>query len=93
VWLEVYALGALGLAWLVYWWHYRVLASVGGAVGGTMGINLLAKYYFERLRPNFYHQIGFETPTLLTYPSFPSGHPMASLALAGARSNAGPRAG
>lgn len=84
VWLGVYALVALGLVWLAYRRRYRALVFVVGAVGGTMGINLLAKYHFERLRPDFYHQICFETPTLLTDPSFPSGHTMASLALASA---------
>lgn len=84
VWLAVYALTALGLGWLAYRHRYRALVFVVGAVGGTMGINLLAKYHFERLRPNFYQQICFETPTLLTDPSFPSGHTMASLALASA---------
>jgi undecaprenyl-diphosphatase len=84
VWLGIYALVALGLGWLGYRRRHRALAFVVGAVGGTMGINLLAKYHFERLRPNFFHQVCFETPTLLTDPSFPSGHTMASLALAGA---------
>ncbi|QKG57539.1 phosphatase PAP2 family protein [Hymenobacter sp. BRD128] len=82
VWLGGYVLLVLVLGWLAYRRRYRALAFVVGAEGGTMAINLLAKYRFERLRPNFYHQICFETPTLLTDPSFPSGHTMASLALA-----------
>ena len=43
-----------------------------------------AKYHFERLRPDFYHQVCGEALRQLPDPSFPSGHVMASLALASA---------
>ncbi|GAA4503495.1 phosphatase PAP2 family protein [Hymenobacter ginsengisoli] len=82
VWLTGYGLVALVLGWLAYRRRYRALIFAVGAVGGTMAINLLAKYHFERLRPAFYNQVCFETPTQLTDPSFPSGHTMASLAMA-----------
>ncbi|GAB3635996.1 phosphatase PAP2 family protein [Hymenobacter arcticus] len=82
VWWAVYGLAALGAAWLLRQRRYHALVFAAGAVGGTMALNLLAKYYFDRLRPNFYHQVCFEAPTMLPDPSFPSGHTMASLALA-----------
>lgn len=82
VWLGVYALAALGAWQLLRRRRYRKLLFAVGAVGGTMAFNLLAKYHFERLRPDFYHQICRETVQQLTDPSFPSGHTMASVALA-----------
>ena len=82
VWWAVYGLAALGGGWLLRQRRYRALAFAAGAVGGTMALNLLAKYYFDRLRPDFYQQVCFEAPTILPDPSFPSGHTMASLALA-----------
>lgn len=83
VWLSVYALAALGIWGLVQQRRYRALAFSVGAVGGTMALNLLAKYHFDRLRPDFYQQVCFADPVHLPDPSFPSGHAMASLALAG----------
>jgi membrane-associated phospholipid phosphatase len=82
VWLTVYALGALGLWQLVRHRRYRALGFSVGAVGGTMALNLLAKYHFDRLRPDFYYQVCSAPPLQLPDPSFPSGHAMASLALA-----------
>ena len=82
VWLSVYALGACGLGWGLYRRRYREVGFAVGAVGGTMAFNLLAKYHFERLRPDFYHQVCGEVLRQLPDPSFPSGHVMASLALA-----------
>lgn len=82
VWLGVYALAALGTGHLVRKRRYRALVFSVGAVGGTMTFNLLAKYHFDRLRPDFYHQICHEAVQQLTDPSFPSGHTMASVALA-----------
>lgn len=82
VWLSVYGLGALAVAWLLWRRRYHRLLFTVGAVGGTMALNLLAKYHFERLRPDFYHQVCFASPVPLPDPSFPSGHTMASLALA-----------
>nr|GFC15800.1 hypothetical protein [Tanacetum cinerariifolium] len=58
VWLSVYALGIYGLGWGLYRRRYREVGFAVGAVGGTMAFNLLAKYHFERLRPDFYHQCG-----------------------------------
>ncbi|AWM34862.1 phosphatase PAP2 family protein [Hymenobacter nivis] len=82
VWLSVYALAALGTGQLVRRRRYRALLFSVGAVGGTMVFNLLAKYHFDRLRPDFYHRICHETAQQLPDPSFPSGHTMASVALA-----------
>lgn len=82
VWWGVYGVVALGVGWLLRQRCYQALAFSAGAVGGTMALNLLAKYHFDRLRPDFYHQVCFEVPPLLPDPSFPSGHTMASLALA-----------
>lgn len=81
VWLSVYALTALALGGLLYRRRYHLLLFAMGAVGGTMSINLLAKYHFERLRPDFYPTVCFASPVALPDPSFPSGHAMASLAL------------
>jgi len=82
VWLGVYALLALGTARLLYQRRYRTLGFATVAVGGTMVFNLLAKYHFERLRPDFYHHVCREALQQLPDPSFPSGHAMASVALA-----------
>lgn len=82
VWLTVYALVALGAGLLVRQRRYRALVFSVGAVGGTMVFNLLAKYHFDRLRPDFYHQVCHEAMQQLPDPSFPSGHTMASVALA-----------
>lgn len=82
VWLSVYVLLAAGLGWGLYRKYYRELAFAVGAVGGTMGLNLLAKYHCERLRPDFYQQVCYEALQQLADPSFPSGHTMAALALA-----------
>ena len=82
VWLGVYALAALGAAQLVRQRRYQKLVFAVGAVGGTMAFNLLAKYHFDRLRPDFYHQVCHEVVQQLPDPSFPSGHTMASVALA-----------
>lgn len=82
VWLGVYTLAALGVWQLVRLRRFRALVFAVGAVGGAMAFNLLAKYHFERLRPDFYHQICRETVQQLPDPSFPSGHTMASVALA-----------
>lgn len=82
VWLGVYALVALGVGGLVRQQRYWALTFSAGAVGGTMGLNLLAKYHFDRLRPDFYYQVCGTAPHQLPDPSFPSGHAMASLALA-----------
>lgn len=82
LWLGVYVLGALGVWQLIRRRRYRTLGFSIGAVGGTMALNLLAKYHFERLRPDFYHQVCSAPAHQLPDPSFPSGHAMASLALA-----------
>ena len=82
VWLAVYALAALALGWLLYRRRYAALLFGVGAVGGTMALNLLAKYHFDRIRPDFYQQICAAPAVPLPDPSFPTGHTMASLALA-----------
>lgn len=82
VWLGVFALLALGIGRLLYQQRYRALGFAVGAVGGTMTFNLLAKYHFDRLRPDFYHHVCHEVLPQLPDPSFPSGHAMASVALA-----------
>lgn len=84
VWLGVYALAALGSGRLLYQRRYRALGFAGGVVGGAMLFNLLAKYHFERLRPDFYHHVCHEAVQQLSDPSFPSGHVMAAVALASA---------
>ena len=81
VWLAVYALVALGAWALLRQRRYRALVFNVGALGGTMALNLLAKYHFDRLRPDFYHQVCSAPALQLPDPSFPSGHTMASLAL------------
>ncbi|MGI4874383.1 MAG: phosphatase PAP2 family protein [Janthinobacterium lividum] len=82
VWLAVYTLAALGVGLLARRRRYGTLVFSVGAVGGTMAFNLLAKYHFDRLRPEFYRQICHEAVQQLIDPSFPSGHTMASVALA-----------
>lgn len=82
VWLAAYALAGLGAWVLVRRRRYHLLLFSLGAISGTMALNLLAKYYFDRLRPDFYQQVCFTEATPLPDPSFPSGHTMASLALA-----------
>ena len=82
VWWAVYGLAALAVGGLLYRRRYRQLFFSLGAIGGTMALNLLAKYHFDRLRPDFYQQVCFADPVHLPDPSFPSGHAMASLALA-----------
>ena len=82
VWWGAYALLAAFVIGLLAWRHYRGLGFFVVAVGGTMGLNLLAKHYFERLRPAFYHQVCWEQAHKLPDASFPSGHTMASVAFA-----------
>ena len=84
VWWAVYALGLGLLAGLLWRHHYRATGFLLTAVGGTMGLNLLAKQVFGRLRPAFYHEVCGALPKHLRDSSFPSGHTMASLAVAGA---------
>lgn len=79
----VHGVAALGLGWLLRQRRYQALAFFAGAVGATVARNLLAKYHFDRLRPDFCHWVSFEGSTLLPDPSFPSGHTLAGLAGAG----------
>lgn len=70
----------LSLAIVLYLlWQRRIRAALFFALcmGGAVGLNLLAKAYFQRPRPDLF------TPTILepNY-SFPSGHAMGSMAFA-----------
>lgn len=89
LWLTVYALGALAVAWLLYRRHYQRLVFAVVGVGGAIALNLLAKYHFERLRPDLYQQVCGAAPAHLPDPSFPSGHTMAAVAVAGVLGLAG----
>lgn len=55
-------------------WRDSIFALV--ALGGSFGLNTLAKHVFERARPHLWNPISLEG----TY-SFPSGHAMASATL------------
>ena len=74
-----YALGAiLFLFTLALWRRYRrSLVFLNLSLWGAVGINLIAKAFFERVRPELFEQL-----TPITNSSFPSGHAMGSLALA-----------
>ncbi len=63
-----------GLLWRKQWRRARFF---GVAVGGAMGINLLAKALLGRLRPALWVSLAPETSS-----SFPSGHAMGTAALA-----------
>jgi undecaprenyl-diphosphatase len=56
--------------------RYAALALAAG-VGGAAAMNLVLKYLFERTRPDLWTRLVHETSF-----SFPSGHAMASSALA-----------
>ena len=72
----VIAVGA-GLAfWLWFRSRWEVLFLVLG-VGGAAGLNLAAKGFFERVRPDLFPHLMLESDF-----SFPSGHTMGSLAFA-----------
>lgn len=62
---------------LVYKKKYRYALLVGLGVGGAALINIIMKLFFERTRPDLWEQLVVETSF-----SFPSGHSMASAALA-----------
>lgn len=67
----------LVLAWMVARRRYRDGLFFGLAVVGSLGINVAAKAYFARTRPDLWLSLAPET----TY-SFPSGHAMGSATLA-----------
>lgn len=56
---------------------YRSAIILAAGVGGAAAINLVLKAVFERARPDLWEQLVVETSF-----SFPSGHAMASAALA-----------
>ena len=63
---------------LLLWKHKRRAAmQFGLGIAGTVGLNLILKSIFTRARPDLWEQIVIEN----SY-SFPSGHAMASSALA-----------
>ena len=74
-----YALGGILLVFtLLLWRRYRrSLVFLNLSLWGAVGINLVAKAFFERVRPDLFEQL-----TPITNSSFPSGHAMGSLALA-----------
>jgi membrane-associated phospholipid phosphatase len=57
--------------------RYKYILLVVAGVGGAAALNLILKLIFERARPDLWHQLVTETSF-----SFPSGHAMASAALA-----------
>ena len=65
------------LGWMVWRRRYRDGLFFGLAVLGSLGINVAAKAYFARSRPDLWLSLTPET----TY-SFPSGHAMGSATLA-----------
>lgn len=71
--------GLTGLGAALLWWakKRRAMLQLMVGVGGAAVINLILKSLFVRERPDLWQQIVNET----TY-SFPSGHSMASSALA-----------
>lgn len=56
---------------------YKYALLVAAGVGGAALVNLILKFMFERARPDLWQQLVVETSF-----SFPSGHAMASAALA-----------
>lgn len=73
--VEVVVVVCAGLAlWLWFRSRWEVLFLALG-VGGAAGLNLAAKGFFERVRPDLFPQLMLELDF-----SFPSGHAMGSLA-------------
>ena len=72
-----YALGAVILIAAVLLWNRSRRSSVFLVLSfwGAVGVNLVAKEYFERVRPDLFEQL-----TPITNSSFPSGHAMGSFA-------------
>lgn len=73
----VVPLNILVLAWLMWARRYRDGLFFGLGVGGSALLNLAAKGYFARTRPEVWLSVAPETSF-----SFPSGHAMASASLA-----------
>lgn len=70
----------LGLGFMALLWSrkkYRQIVLFAAGLGGAAIINLVLKSLFERARPDLWQQLVVETSF-----SFPSGHAMASMALA-----------
>jgi undecaprenyl-diphosphatase len=63
--------------YLIFKKHPRYASFLLTAVGGAVGINIILKTLFQRTRPELWERIVTEQ----SY-SFPSGHAMASMALA-----------
>ena len=72
-----YFLGALVLLAAVLVWRRSRVTSFFLVLGfwGAVGVNLIAKEFFERVRPDLFEQL-----TPITNSSFPSGHAMGSWA-------------
>ncbi|MDN5275638.1 MAG: phosphoesterase, PA-phosphatase-like protein [Candidatus Saccharibacteria bacterium] len=75
--LGVIIITALIFTLLIIRRNYRRAMILIAGVGGAALINVLLKFIFERPRPNLWHQLVVEHSF-----SFPSGHAMASSALA-----------
>jgi membrane-associated phospholipid phosphatase len=73
----VVPLNILVLAWLMWARRYRDGLFFGLGVGGSALLNLAAKGYFARMRPEVWLSVAPETSF-----SFPSGHAMGSASLA-----------
>lgn len=66
----------VALAWWLWRQRRRSAVFLLLAFGGAVGVNLLTKGFFERVRPDLFEQL-----TPITNSSFPSGHAMGSWAL------------
>ncbi len=75
--IGIVALTGIALTALLVKKRYRALMQLGLGVGGAVALNIVLKNIFERARPDLWEQIVHEA----SY-SFPSGHAMASSALA-----------
>lgn len=75
--IGILVIGFISIAIFGYKKHYGRLILVLFGVGGAAVLNLILKGIFERSRPNLWEHLVTETSF-----SFPSGHAMASFALA-----------
>lgn len=75
----ILAIASLGVGLLLLWRRYWAeLATMGIAVAGGLGLNMLLKDAFARDRPELWNRI-----LDVRYYSFPSGHAMVSLVVYG----------
>jgi membrane-associated phospholipid phosphatase len=75
--IGVAAIAIAFTAWFLFKKHYKRALVIILGVGGAALLNLFLKFIFERPRPDLWEQLIIETSF-----SFPSGHAMASAALA-----------